>query len=211
MCAIAGLYAFAPSAPPADRAELRTIRDHMAQGHVFRSATQPRARAGLSAGNMTLGDEFVVRSCCFTGAPSPQPPDQAGGRLSPPRGEGVETRIIIGVRFPPQPPDQAGGRLSPPRGKGVTAHTGAVRRYGSCSLSRSRERVGVRAGGRARRHRTQPFCRNTDILAHAAANPARGTQGDALDAIGAAVRDSIAAHPQPGAPCVVEVKRPSCV
>jgi hypothetical protein len=30
MCAIAGLYAFAPSAPPADRAELRTIRDHMA-------------------------------------------------------------------------------------------------------------------------------------------------------------------------------------
>jgi asparagine synthase (glutamine-hydrolysing) len=29
MCAIAGLYAFAPSAPPADRAELRTIRDHM--------------------------------------------------------------------------------------------------------------------------------------------------------------------------------------
>ena len=30
MCAIAGLYAFAPSAPPADRAELRTIRDQMA-------------------------------------------------------------------------------------------------------------------------------------------------------------------------------------
>ena len=29
MCAIAGLYAFAASAPPADRAELRTIRDHM--------------------------------------------------------------------------------------------------------------------------------------------------------------------------------------
>jgi hypothetical protein len=29
MCAIAGLYAFAPSAPPADRAQLRTIRDHM--------------------------------------------------------------------------------------------------------------------------------------------------------------------------------------
>jgi hypothetical protein len=39
-----------------------------------------------------------------------------------------------------------------------------------------------------------PFCQITDILAHAAANPARGTQGDALDAIGAAVRDSIAAH-----------------
>jgi asparagine synthase (glutamine-hydrolysing) len=30
MCAIAGLFAFNPSAPPADRAELRTIRDHMA-------------------------------------------------------------------------------------------------------------------------------------------------------------------------------------
>jgi len=40
----------------------------------------------------------------------------------------------------------------------------------------------------------QPFCRITDILAHAAANPARGSVGDALDAIGAAVRDSIAAH-----------------
>lgn len=40
----------------------------------------------------------------------------------------------------------------------------------------------------------QPFCQITDILAHAASNPARGTQGDALDAIGAAVRDSIAAH-----------------
>jgi asparagine synthase (glutamine-hydrolysing) len=40
----------------------------------------------------------------------------------------------------------------------------------------------------------EPFCQITDILAHAAANPARGTQGDALDAIGATMRDSIAAH-----------------
>lgn len=40
----------------------------------------------------------------------------------------------------------------------------------------------------------QPFCLITDILAHAAANPARGSQRDALDAIGAAVRSSIAAH-----------------
>ena len=30
MCGIAGIYAFSPSAPPADRAELRAIRDHMA-------------------------------------------------------------------------------------------------------------------------------------------------------------------------------------
>ena len=30
MCGIAGIYAFNPSAPPADRAELRAIRDHMA-------------------------------------------------------------------------------------------------------------------------------------------------------------------------------------
>jgi asparagine synthase (glutamine-hydrolysing) len=29
MCGIAGLYAFNPTAPPADRAELRAIRDHM--------------------------------------------------------------------------------------------------------------------------------------------------------------------------------------
>ena len=38
-------------------------------------------------------------------------------------------------------------------------------------------------GERAGRHRTQPFCQITDILAHAAANPARGTQGVALHAI----------------------------
>lgn len=40
----------------------------------------------------------------------------------------------------------------------------------------------------------QPFCQITDLLAHAAANPARGTRADALEAIGAAVRDSIKAH-----------------
>jgi asparagine synthase (glutamine-hydrolysing) len=50
-------------------------------------------------------------------------------------------------------------------------------------------------GERAGRHRTHsPSASITDILAHAAANPARGTPGDALDAIGAAVRSSIAAH-----------------
>lgn len=40
----------------------------------------------------------------------------------------------------------------------------------------------------------KPFCLIADILAAAAAQPARGTRGDALDAIGVAVRDSIAAH-----------------
>jgi len=40
----------------------------------------------------------------------------------------------------------------------------------------------------------QPFCLITDILAQAAAEPARGSVGDALDVIGAALRDSIAAH-----------------
>lgn len=40
----------------------------------------------------------------------------------------------------------------------------------------------------------QPFCLITDILAHASNNPARGTRQDALDAIGEAMRDSIAAH-----------------
>ncbi|MEJ6021303.1 asparagine synthase (glutamine-hydrolyzing) [Ramlibacter sp. PS4R-6] len=39
-----------------------------------------------------------------------------------------------------------------------------------------------------------PFCEVTSILAEAAANPARGTRDDALAAISAAVRDSIAAH-----------------
>ncbi len=40
----------------------------------------------------------------------------------------------------------------------------------------------------------QPFCLITDILAHASNNPAQGSRQDALDAIGEAVRDSIAAH-----------------
>jgi asparagine synthase (glutamine-hydrolysing) len=40
----------------------------------------------------------------------------------------------------------------------------------------------------------EAFCLVTDILAAAAAEPARGSMGDALDAIGEAVRDSIAAH-----------------
>lgn len=34
MCGIAGLYAFKPSAPRADRAELRAIRDHIAAHHL---------------------------------------------------------------------------------------------------------------------------------------------------------------------------------
>ena len=38
------------------------------------------------------------------------------------------------------------------------------------------------------------FCLISDILAEAAANPARGSQGEALEAIGVALRDSIAAH-----------------
>jgi asparagine synthase (glutamine-hydrolysing) len=38
------------------------------------------------------------------------------------------------------------------------------------------------------------FCLVTDILERSAADPARGSMADALDAIGAAVRDSIAAH-----------------
>lgn len=40
----------------------------------------------------------------------------------------------------------------------------------------------------------QPFCRIADILAQAAAEPARGSPGEALEAISAALRDSIAAH-----------------
>lgn len=39
-----------------------------------------------------------------------------------------------------------------------------------------------------------PYCRVTDILAEAVRQPAQGTVGDALEAIAAAVRDSIAAH-----------------
>lgn len=40
----------------------------------------------------------------------------------------------------------------------------------------------------------KPFCLITDILAQAAAQPAGGSVGDALDVIGTAVRESIAAH-----------------
>lgn len=49
----------------------------------------------------------------------------------------------------------------------------------------------VNAGGASQ---PQPFCLIKDILAEASAQPARGSIQDALDAIGSAVRDSIAAH-----------------
>jgi asparagine synthase (glutamine-hydrolysing) len=49
--------------------------------------------------------------------------------------------------------------------------------------------VGAQGAGAA-----QPFCLITGILAHAAASPARGTWGEAVDAIGAALRESTAAH-----------------
>lgn len=39
-----------------------------------------------------------------------------------------------------------------------------------------------------------PFCLVADILANAAANPAQGSRDEALEAIGAAIRDSIHAH-----------------
>ena len=63
MCGIAGLYAFAPSAPPADRAELRTIRDHMAargpDGHGEWFSNDGRVAFGhrrLAIIDLTQGD-----------------------------------------------------------------------------------------------------------------------------------------------------------
>ena len=269
MCAIAGLYAFAASAPPADRAELRAIRDHMAargpdglgewfspdgrvalghrrlaiidlteggaqpmhsadgqlvitfngeiynyrelrreleaQGHVFRSESdtevllhlyQAKGTAMLQdlrgmyafalwdAAKQALllaRDPFGIKPLYYT--PTNTGKANSNGTLR----FASQVKALLAGGHVDTAPEPAG-------------HTGFFL-WGSVPAPYTLYR-GIRAlpaghylwvSGQGAAE-PQPFCRITDILAHAAANPARGTQGDALDAIGAAMRDSIAAH-----------------
>jgi asparagine synthase (glutamine-hydrolysing) len=265
MCAIAGLFAFNPSAPPADRTELRTIRDHMAargpdghgewfsadgrvalghrrlaiidlseggaqpmmsadgqlvitfngeiynyrelrreleaQGHVFRSGSDTEVLLHLYQAKGTAmleqlrgmyafalwdarkqalllaRDPFGIKPLYYTPASTGQ------GTLR----FASQVKALLAGGHVDTAPEPAG-------------HTGYFL-WGSVPAPYTLYR-GIRAlpaghylwvGGQGATEPV-PFCQITDILAHAANNRARGTQGDALDAIGAAVRDSIAAH-----------------
>jgi len=266
MCGIVGLYAFNPSVPSVDRAELRAIRDHMtargpdghgewfsdngrvafghrrlaiidlseraaqpmhsadgqlvitfngeiynyrelrksleAQGHVFRSNSDTEVLLHLyqAKGTAMLQDLRGMFAFALWDARK-----QALLLARDPFGikplyYTPETRAKSGtLRFASQVKALlAGGQIdTAPEPAG---HTGFFL-WGSVPAPYTLYR-GIRAlpaghfmwvsgqGAAA----PEPFCLITDILAHAAANPARGTQGDALDAIGAAVRNSIAAH-----------------
>lgn len=266
MCGIAGLYAFNPSAPPADRLELRTIRDHMtargpdghgewfssdgrvafghrrlaiidlseraaqpmhsadgqlvitfngeiynyrelrkeleSQGHVFRSDSDTEVLLHLyqAKGTAMLQDLRGMYAFALWDARK-----QALLLARDPFGikplyYTPDTNAISGTfRFASQVKALlAGGQIdTSPEPAG---HTGFFL-WGSVPAPYTLYR-GIRAlpaghfmwvSGQGAAP-PQSFCLITDILAHAAVNPACGTQGDALDAIGAAVRNSIAAH-----------------
>ena len=265
MCGIAGLYAFSPSAPAADRAQLRTIRDHMAargpdglgewfsadgrvafghrrlaiidlseggaqpmasadgqlvitfngeiynyrelrreleaEGHVFRSDSDTVVLLQLYAARgeamlqhlrgmyvfalwdarkqalLLARDPFGIKPLYYT-------PNRAGnGTL---RFASQVKALLAGgqIDTAPEPAGHAGfflwGSVPAPfiLYRGIRALPA-----GHC--------LWVGAQGAAE---PQAFCRITDILADAAANPAQGSQHDALDTIGAAMRDSVAAH-----------------
>jgi asparagine synthase (glutamine-hydrolysing) len=269
MCAIAGLYAFAPSAPPADRAELRTIRDHMsargpdglgewfsndgrvalghrrlaiidlteggaqpmhsadgqlvitfngeiynyrelrreleAQGHVFRSESDTEVLLHLyqAKGTAMLQDlrgmyAFALWDATQQALLLARDPFGIKPLYYTPTGTG-KAHSNGTLRFASQVKALlAGGQIdTAPEPAG---HTGFFL-WGSVPAPYTLYR-GIRAllaghylwvSGQGATEPV-PFCQITDILAHAANNPARGSQGEALDAIGAAVRDSIAAH-----------------
>jgi asparagine synthase (glutamine-hydrolysing) len=264
MCAIAGLYAFAPSAPPADRAELRTIRDHMsargpdghgewfsndgrvAFGHrrlaiidlseggaanpctaptasssspsTAKSTTTANCAASLKRKATSSAANQTRRYCCTCTRPKARPCCKTCAACTPlPCGTRRKQALLLArdpfgikplyytptstgkatsngtLRFASQVKALlAGGHVdTAPEPAG---HTGFFL-WGSVPAPYTLYR-GIRAlpaghylwvSGQGATE-PQPFCQITDILAHAAANPARGTQGDALDAIGAAVR-----------------------
>ena len=262
MCGIAGIYSFSSSAPPADRAELRTIRDHMvargpdghgewfsdngrvalghrrlsiidlteraaqpmasadgqlvitfngeiynyrelrktleAQGHVFRSDsdTEVLLHLYLEKGQAMLQhlrgmfafalwdarkqamllarDAFGIKPLYYT-------PGQGSLRFA----SQVKALLAGGqIDTAPEPAGHAGFFLWGSVPAPYTLYRG-IRALpaGHC--------MWVGAQGAAA---PEPFCLITDILAQASAQPARGSVGDALDAIGAAVVESIAAH-----------------
>ena len=269
MCGIAGIYAFNPSAPAADRVELRAIRDHMiargpdghgewfstngrvafghrrlaiidlteggaqpmhsadgqlvitfngeiynyrelrreleSLGHVFRTGSDTEVLLHLYQAKgvamlqdlrgmyafalwdarkqalLLARDPFGIKPLYYT-------PTSAGAK-----GHNDTLRFASQVKAL-----LAGGQID--TGPEPAGHAGFFL-WGSVPAPYTLYR-GIRAlpAGHfmwATGHgaeEPQPFCLITDILADAANNPARGSQSDALDAIGAAVRDSIAAH-----------------
>ena len=262
MCGIAGIFSFGSSAPSADRAELRAIRDHMvargpdgygewfsdngrvalghrrlsiidlseragqpmtsadgqlvitfngeiynyrelrktleAQGHVFRSDsdTEVLLHLYLEKGQAMLQDlrgmfafalwdarkqAMLLARDAFGIKPLYYTPSQATLRFA----SQVKALLAGGqIDTAPEPAGHAGFFLwgSVPAPYTLYRDIRALP-AGHC--------LWVGAQGAAA---PQPCCQITDILAQAAAQPARGRVGDALDAIGAAVRDSIAAH-----------------
>ena len=269
MCGIAGIYAYSASAPSVDRAEARSIRDHMAargpdgQGEWF-----------SDDGRLALGHRRLAIIDLSEGGA--QPMQSADGQLVITfNGEIYNYRELrrqlegLGHVFRSDSDTEVLLHLYQAKGTGMLqdlrgmyafalwdahkqalllardpfgikplyytpTHTGATRSNGTLRFASQVKALlagghvvtspepaghtgfflwgsvpapytlyrGIRAlpaghfmwvGGEGAGE-PQPFCQITDILAHAASNPARGTQGDALDAIGAAVRDSIAAH-----------------
>lgn len=265
MCGIAGIFAFSNSAPSADHAQLRTIRDYMiargpdghgewfskdgrvalghrrlaiidllgradqpmqstdgelvitfngeiynyrelrtkleAQGHVFRTDSdtevllqmyQAKGAAMLQdlrgmyafalwdarkQALLLVRDPFGIKPLYYT------PPNTCNGTL---RFASQVKALLAGGQIDTSP-EPAG-------------HTGFFL-WGSLPAPYTLYR-GIRAlpaghfmwVSKQGASEPQPFCLINDILAHADANPARGTQGDALDAIEEAFRSSIAAH-----------------
>jgi asparagine synthase (glutamine-hydrolysing) len=265
VCGIAGVYAFSPSAPPADRAELRTIRDHMtargpdgygewfsdngrvafghrrlavidlsgraaqpmisadgqlvitfngeiynyrelrqdleSQGRVFRSDSDTEVLLHLyqAKGTAMLQDLRGMYAFAIWDARK-----QALLLARDPFGIKplyyTPTSITSGTfRFASQVKALlAGGQID--TSPNPAGHTGFIL-WGSVPAPYTLYR-GIQAlpaghfmwvSGQGVSE-PQPFCLITDILAHAANNPARGTKADALDAIGAAVRSTITAH-----------------
>jgi len=262
MCGIAGIIAFSPSAPPADRAELRTMRDHMAargpDGHgewfsadgrvalghrrlsvidLSDRAAQPMASAdgqlvitfnGEIYNYRELRAEVETRGRVFRTTSDTEVllqlyAEKGQAMLQDLRGmyafalwDARKQAMLLArdpfgikplyytpgsgtLRFASQVKALlAGGQIdTSPEPAG---HVGFFL-WGSVPTPYTLYRgirsvpaghclwVGAQGAGEP-----QPFCLITDVLAQAAAQPARGSVRDALDAIGAAVRDSIAAH-----------------
>lgn len=272
MCAIAGIYAFNPSAPPADRAELRRVRDHMtargpdghgewfsdngrvgfghrrlaiidlsergaqpmhsadgqvvitfngeiynhrelrkeleAQGHIFRSDSDTEVLLQLYQAKGTTmlqdlrgmyafalwdarkqaillaRDPFGIKPLYYTPCRSGAPAANATNGTF--RFASQVKALLAGgqIDTSPEPAGHTGFFLW---GSVPTPYT----LYRGIRSLEAGHFMWVNDQGATK---PQPFCLITDILAHAANNPAKGTQQDAFDAIGAAVRDSIAAH-----------------
>jgi asparagine synthase (glutamine-hydrolysing) len=266
MCGIAGVYAFAPSAPPADRAELRTIRDHMAargpdgfgewfssdgrvafghrrlaiidlseggaqpmhsadgqlvitfngeiynyrelrreleaQGHVFRSDSDTEVLLHLyqAKGTAMLQDlrgmyAFALWDAAKQALLLARDPFGIKPLYYTPANTGHGT-----LRFASQVKAAAGRRPRRHRARARRPHRllpVGQRARALYAVPRHPRAAGraLPVGGRAGRHwRSSALLPDHRHPGPRRRQPRSGSQGDALDAIGAAVRDSIAAH-----------------